>query len=730
MDSETEQVPALENKLVRFTVSVEDNTWCLTDLRAGVDWGNTERPGSWVEIRTDVAPDAERQELSLSEATEKNGALHCRFVDASGDDGKLSLVFYLIGDALQVYAMPDTALGYAYLDLFRSGLDASSAEDGEIMIPARMGLLLPAAGRQDLNLSLDTYQYAGVHSAMSGLFKAGAALLVDWVDPYTTLGVIRKVGEPHSTISMAVYLRKTARSFQIHCLGKGDLSTVAEAYRARVTELGYRMTWEEKLKLRPQAARLFGTCNVKLWHALARRIDEDLNETEVKVRWTFDEAASIAEHLKHDLGLEDVLFHLGGWTRYGYDCRHPDIRPANPECGGDEGLVDCVQRVQALDYLFCLHDNYQDMYRDAPSWDEAWLQKEADGTPTRGGLWLGGRAFYTCAREALKLVKRPDNLPWVRDTFHPDVYFIDTTYAVGPQECFDPRHPLTMQEDIQWKIELSDYTADLMGIFGSEDGREWAVPHADVFEGLASVAGEYMRRIDVEEVDGVPVPFFDMIFHDCVALYGKYRYEPETIAEQVISHIGMGRTLYYHALGDHLYWKGSEGQLEMPAAEGPMDPALYTRAHNGWAEGMCLWDRYMKNTQEILGPLNKLTSQAVIDRYDFLDEARKVRKTTFSNGVSAVVNGSDKEFTVTSTSGTQAVLPPYGFLIEAGTFTAFIVTALGNKTCDGPTLFTITSLDGQPVETAKRFRIFHGFGDSQLVWQDTKYDVVRELTVG
>ena len=85
------------------------------------------------------------------------------------------------------------------------------------------------------------------------------------------------------------------------------------------------------------------------------------------------------------------------------------------------------------------------MYRDAPSWDEYWVQKRADGSLFKGGVWLGGQAYYTCAREAIKLAQRPQNLPLVRDVVHPDIYFIDTTYAVGPQECYDPRHPLTRQ---------------------------------------------------------------------------------------------------------------------------------------------------------------------------------------------------------------------------------------------------------------------------------------------
>ena len=35
-------------------------------------------------------------------------------------------------------------------------------------------------------------------------------------------------------------------------------------------------------------------------------------------------------------------------------------------------------------------------------------------------------------------------------------FLIDTTYAVGPRECFDPKHPIGRNDDIDWKIRLSD----------------------------------------------------------------------------------------------------------------------------------------------------------------------------------------------------------------------------------------------------------------------------------
>ncbi len=719
----------LENKFIRFTISVPDNSWRLDDKRAQVSWGNTQNPGPWVAVERKTPSGNRRTALVLRAAEIKGDALHGRFGDPKGRDGAVTIVFRLTKDALQVYLVPDEVTALSTIELFTCGLEAGADEDGEALAPTRMGLLLPAKQDKPFDLHLGTYEYEGVHMAMAGLFKSGAVLMVTWGDPYVILNLRRIVDEGTARLRMGFSLAKTARSLELRCLGRGDLVKLAGAYRERAEALGYRVTWQDKLKDRPQAARLFGACNVKLWTALARKIDVNLVEGSAEVNWTFDEVARVAEHLKQDLQLSDVLFHLGGWTRYGYDCRHPDIMPANPECGGNAGLSDCARRVQACGYLFCLHDNYQDMYRDAPSWDESWLEKDDDGSPHLGGVWLGGQAYYTCAREAVRLAQRPQNLPLVRDAFHPDLYFIDTTYAVGPQECYDPHHPLTKQEDIFWKQALSDYAREVIGMFGSECGREWAVPHADFFEGLASVSGNYYHMLKPAEIGGTVVPFFDMVYRDGIAIHGKYGYKPEEMAEQVIWHVAMGRTLYYHSLDMHLYWQDSATNQELPTPEGPYDPAVFTRAHNGWAEGFCLWDRFMKNTHEVLGPLNRLTSQVLIERYDFLDPQRLICKTTYSNGVTAVVNGSPSDYVASSNVGGKVILPPYGFLVEAGTFSAIHACSWGNQAYNKPVLFTLTSLDGKSLVESEKVRVFHGFGESQLAWRGKIFDVRREEVI-
>jgi hypothetical protein len=44
-------------------------------------------------------------------------------------------------------------------------------------------------------------------------------------------------------------------------------------------------------------------------------------------------------------------------------------------------------------------------------------------------------------------------------------------------------------------------------------------------------------------------------------------------------------------------------------------------------------------------------------------------------------------------------------------------------------LFTFRSLDGQPLERARKIRVYHGFGEADFTWGDRKYHVPKEAVV-
>jgi hypothetical protein len=76
------------------------------------------------------------------------------------------------------------------------------------------------------------------------------------------------------------------------------------------------------------------------------------------------------------------------------------------------------------------------------------------------------------------------------------------------------------------KQGLSDYARSTFGIFGSADGREWAIAHSNFFEGLTGVSGQYLHdgRL-MERTGSVGMPFFEVVYRNCITLYGKYGYD-------------------------------------------------------------------------------------------------------------------------------------------------------------------------------------------------------------
>ena len=737
-------------------------------------------------------------------------------------------------------------------------------------MPVRLGLIIPAEGERQFAHSFDTYAYEGCHMAMVGVVKAGAAALVTWDDPYTAAEVRKAAGKAgkvngRQILGVSLVLRKSARRGRVSLLGKGDYVTIAKAYRKVAAGKGWRVTWDEKLQGHPDRAKYFGAVNYKLWSMLSRRMNEEsTREESVKVNWTFEEAAQIAAHLKNDLRLERVLFIMGGWLHRGYDNQHPDILPAAPECGGSEKFAECCRRIRGLGYVLSLHDNYQDIYRDSPSWDEKYIMRRADGRLARGGRWAGGRAYLTNSRMALALAKRPQNLPAVKRLTGADSYFIDTTYAAGLQEDFSKDHPLTRAGDMRWKQAISDYAREVFGSFGSECGREWAVPHADFFEGLTGVSGRYYHGAGLlKKLGAVPVPLFEIVYRDCIAMYGKYGYDIYQAAPYVLHHISIARPLHYHSIPPHLYWKGWTGrsepeavapkaaevkakqgrtfeityhwQVEKPlradwiifvhftdpagaeikfqndhppkpptskwpagdCVDGPHtvtvpqgmdgtfdvrvglysrpslgrvsllgecdnerrsivgrlkvagekiaftpvtpkrkaaggDPAVFTRAGGGWAEGMHPMDIYVKNTYEVLSPLNQITARMRMSGHEFLTPDRKVIRTVFGDAadrVTVTVNMGQADYRARSKVWGDVALPPYGFLVEGPTLAAFRASKFNGVAYDDPPLFTLRSLDGKPIADSGKFRIYHGFGDPRIALGGQVHAVQKEATV-
>lgn len=283
---------------------------------------------------------------------------------------------------------------------------------------------------------------------------------------------------------------------------------------------------------------------------------------------------------------------------------------------------------------------------------------------------------------------------------------------------------------MKYKQALSDYTMSLFGVYGSECGKEWAIPHSHFFEGLGGVSGRYYHILNLGSFGGYVIPFFEMIYRDCIAVYGKYGYSYEQAAGYVLNHIVIGRPLHYHSWGKGLYWKRAP---ENEPLGWPYDASCFIRADGGWAEGFCLADKFIKNTHEILSPLHEITAETTVTRHEFLTPDHRVERVVFGEGVEAVVNKASRtnyvDYVHNSKMGGKVVLPPYGFVIESPTFVAFHALSWNGVEYEEPVLFSIRSLDGKSLNESRKVRVFHGFGDQRLKLAAEIWTVQREETV-
>jgi hypothetical protein len=704
----------IEGPAVRCEVDPATGAWAITSVKTGTRWPSAGLAESGLTSPLEVAPGA----VSPTSITLRQ-------------DGRDRLRFNLVdeGRALEI-AFPEPDLKATTRAL--SGALRLASPDSALIVPAREGLLVPRDGPA-FRRSFGASEYEGCHMNMIGVIDRGEAMLVTW-DGAEVKAELDRAGEPGKTvISATLALDGRNRAVRLTPLGKGDLNTLAAGYRKIAEAKGLAVTLGRKIDREPHAERLVGASNVKLWTCLARRRNEESTADEsVTVHWTFDEAARVAEHLRDDLGLDRCLFTIGGWTEGGYDVRHPDALPANPECGGDAALADAVRRIQSLGFVASLHDNYQDMYRDAKSWDTALIEKKPDGSLVQGGRWLGGRAFMVCAPNQLMLAQRPQNLPEIHARFAPWSYFIDTTYAVGPRTCADPSHPLTRDEDIAWKRKLSDAARQRFGLFGSECGREWALPHSDFFEGLSGVGGQPFHQLKPEALGATVIPFFEMVYHDCQIVHGKYGYDAASAAPYVASHVLYARPLHYHSMPNHLYWKTS-GPRPAPSRE---PEAAFLRNDHGWAAGLHPSDVFLKNTHEVLGPLHAATGHDRLTAFSFLSSDHTVRQAVYGSGESAtrvIVNMGRDDATVDDLPfGGQVVLPANGFVVEGPRFIAFHAKRWGGHAYPEAALFTIQPAAGEEKDLARAplVRVYHGFGDPIIPWAGDAFTIERDGMIG
>ena len=404
---------------------------------------------------------------------------------------------------------------------------------------------------------------------------------------------------------------------------------MAKRYRELVKEAGRYVSLKDKIQKNPIVAGMIGAPDFKIYIYTHRRNEPRLRSWSEPVldgyecvHTTFDQVGEIIDDMQN-AGIKNALILLGGWNRAGYDREHIDMWPPAEGAGGTDGLARVSRKAVDAGYVFSLHDNYQDIYPDSPSYDEKVVMKHPDGSVQLGGVWDGGLCRLVCSSQAMELANPVVNN--VKKYTSVNSYYLDTTTSAPMYECYDEEHPLTRADDRSNKRALLDMLAAQGWVVGAEAGVDWAVPVAAFFEGMP---GESVGlNHGAESADfGMMVPLFNLVYHDAVVCYWQHG-QPFGREDHV-----------NHVLHDLL----------------SAQPSSWSFVYDQWEDLKPL----ILQCYSLLARLHARTAFCDMVSHEFVTPDFEVHRTTFSDGTAVYVN-----FDIRSHQCGGISLAPKGFCV-------------------------------------------------------------------
>ncbi|MCL2832020.1 MAG: glycoside hydrolase [Treponema sp.] len=419
------------------------------------------------------------------------------------------------------------------------------------------------------------------------------------------------------------------RSVYIQFLNGGYVE-MAKLYLEFAKKNGRYVSLREKIIRNPMIEKMIGAPDIKIY-IYTNRINEPYLRAWCEpvldgyscVHTTFKQVSDFLDKLKAD-GIDNALILLGGWNRAGYDNGHVDMWPPAEGAGGAEDLKKLSLKARSLGYILSLHDNYQDYYLNAPSYNEECLVKKSDGSVQTGGIWDGGQCRIICSHEALDLAR--SNVDKVQNGTEITSYYLDTTIAAKLYECHDKNHPQTRIDDKQSRYTLLTDLQKLGLIVGTEGGNDWAVPVCTYFEGLPGSGTGTNAGVEASGF-GISAPLFYLVYHDSVICYWQHG-QPYGREDHI-----------NHMLFDLLNAQPSSWSI-IYEQFGDMEPLIL--------------DAY-----RLLGRFHTKTAHCQMVNHEYLKKDFTVQKTVFSDGSEVIVN-----FDILSFSLGDNKIPPKGFLLK------------------------------------------------------------------
>lgn len=312
------------------------------------------------------------------------------------------------------------------------------------------------------------------------------------------------------------------RIIRYHFQKDAGYAELARHYREYYRSLGYLKTLEQKNRENPNVEKLLGAVNLRA--SVSRK---DHRTFQFEIYNSFTDIGNQVEEFRALTGVDRASVSFTGWQRYGHDQEYPDIIPPNMYAGGPYGLDSLARKVKAMGYIFGLAtDNYCDITLDSPSFREEVTLKDSQGRYQRRSTWGAGVNSLICPRWAIRFLRRNwevgrTDYPFVRgllDTARPQHYLLGN--YVCNWECYDPKHPLTRNENRDALADIFDYFNEQKVLLTIEHHNDWALPW--IVSARTREAHDGVYGLDrAGRARGVPIPLWQLCFHDCTYVNGS-----------------------------------------------------------------------------------------------------------------------------------------------------------------------------------------------------------------
>jgi len=459
----------------------------------------------------------------------------------NGPDLNITLEMKLSGNMVRFTVQPVRNIGAEDIKVlfpYRLG-EFSAKESGELILPYGAGTRITFPRRQTIDR--EDMIYGGPLSMPFFGMTCGRKSLLGIVNtPYDCCLQIRanRLYDRSASVTAGFLFEDDrlnyARSTDYFFLTDAGYVEMAKIYRKRLQDEGRFVSLQEKIDRNPEVEKLVGTVVWKHNVFCRRRPDGMKKDCSLYVwepsqavlegrpaNWTVEELFGEAKAR----GFDRLTVYNTGWNIGGYDSMYPTKFSPDPARGSEADFKDMASWARSLSdgYIYSIHDNYSDAYKNSPEWDSGCIVKGRNGELSQGEVWRGGRAYHICPLEAGRFLER--DLPRVAAMLGRGSIYIDVFGNLPLHECFDERHPLTRSEDACQRKRLLEQAKEYIGSIATEC---WPFDFlADTVDlgAFFPIHAPYLFE-DIELP--LPLPLYQLVYHDSVlnytteSIYGYY----------------------------------------------------------------------------------------------------------------------------------------------------------------------------------------------------------------